>query len=185
MKIIITLFFCFLIATPCFSGQKELDIYGLTFLASGEYEPKDLPNKLDDNGNKNLNLGLSFGYDFRNNPLSEGFSPLIKSGFFVNLQNLTQFFFGAGTKYKANWKRIHTDCELGFVIIAGEDNQITYYQDIETNEIFHTDIETKFFLTLTPLLTASIGSDIFSKMVSLGWTSLGYREFTLFLRMSI
>ena len=111
MKIIIMLFFCFLIATPSFSGQKELDIYGLTF--SGQFESKELPNKLDDNGNINLTLGLGCGYDFRDDPLSEGFSPLIKGGFFFDLQNLTQIFFGAGTKYKANWKRIHTDCELG------------------------------------------------------------------------
>ena len=94
-------------------------------------------------------------------------------------------FFGTGTKYKANWKRIHTDCELGFGIFVGEHKKITYYQDIVTNEIFDTDIETEILLRLTPLVTTSIGSDMFGKMVFLGWTSLGHKEFTFFFKMII
>ena len=86
--------------TPCFSGEVDLDMFGLTYHLHRKGAVQDAPLKLDRAGVKVFNPGLGLGYDFRQDIHTEGFSAIAHGGMFENCNNHPFSFIGAGARYR-------------------------------------------------------------------------------------
>lgn len=84
----------------CIAGEFDVDLFGFSYHFDKNGAKTDAPNRLDRNGQGVFNPGAGLGYDFRKSINSEGFSPIVLGGFFMNCSNSPFFFGGGGVRYR-------------------------------------------------------------------------------------
>jgi hypothetical protein len=88
------------VSLPCFAGEVDWDMFGLTYHLHRKGAVYSAPLKLDKPGVKVFNPGLGLGYDFRQDRNTSGFSAIVHGGMFENCNNHPFSFAGAGARYR-------------------------------------------------------------------------------------
>src|SRR5665213_2411650 len=88
------------ISFPCFAGEVDFDMFGLTYHLHRKGAVYSAPLKLDHAGVKVFNPGLGIGYDFREDRHTSGISAVVHGGLFENCDNHPFSFVGAGARYR-------------------------------------------------------------------------------------
>jgi len=117
-----------LFSPPCFPGELDFDMFGLTYHLHRKGAVHDAPLKLDNAGVKVFNPGLGLGYDFREDRHTEGFSAIVHGGMFENCNNHPFSFAGAGGRYrKFFYKENFVEVNVLGVLTYGNNSDDKHY----------------------------------------------------------
>jgi len=117
------------ITSPCYSGEVDLDMFGLTDHLQKKGAVYNAPLKLDKDGVKVFNPGLGLGYDFRHDIHAQGLSAIVHGGMFENCNNHPFSFAGAGGRYrKYFYKNNFFETNVLGVLTYGNDSQDKHYK---------------------------------------------------------
>lgn len=86
-----------IISQPSHAGVLDIDAYGLSIHLTPGYN--QAPLGLDSEGTYVFNPGLGIGYDFRENAMTSGFSPVVKAGVFKDCNFVSLYYATAGVRY--------------------------------------------------------------------------------------
>ena len=90
--------FSLFFSTQAFSaGVLEADGFGLSIHLNSSYA--GAPRRLDSRGIYVFNPGVGLGYDFKENAMTSGFSPIVKAGFFQDCNTMPVYYSTAGVRY--------------------------------------------------------------------------------------
>jgi hypothetical protein len=123
------LFLVFLLFSfRCFSGEVDVDMFGLTYHLHRKGAVYNAPLKLDHAGVKVFNPGLGLGYDFRADRHTGGFSAIVHGGMFENCDNHPFSFVGAGGRYRKFFKNNNFfEANMMGVLTYGNDSDNKHY----------------------------------------------------------
>ena len=79
------------------AGVLDIDTFGLSIHLDGSYNKA--PLRLDSEGEFVFNPGIGLGYDFRENAVKSGFSPIVKAGSFADCNAVLIYYTTAGIRY--------------------------------------------------------------------------------------
>ena len=182
-KVFLVPFFFFLVSNLIYSKTLEIDVYGITRVFRSEINPTYMANKIDSDGKINFNPGIGFGIDYRKSSTTEGFSPILKTGMYSDLNNMGKGYFAVGTRLRHYFKSISLDLNLGIGVVGGDSRIIVNY--MIGDELLDTVVETDTFIDIIPLISYGIGCPFFDRRVFLGYTSLYPGELTLFFSINL
>lgn len=135
----------------CFAGEVDLDLFSFSYHFDKNGAKTDAPNRLDSSGQWVFNPGIGLGYDFRDSIKSEGFSPIVLGGFFMNCANTPFFFGGGGLRYRKFLAgRLFWEANLLGIL--------TYGNDWDQN---------KFEFAVMPFANTGVGYDFGKNLVTL------------------
>lgn len=116
----LSLLVCFHSSSYSFAGVLEGDVFGLSIHLDGSYN--QAPRRLDSEGVYVFNPGIGVGYDFRENALTTGFSPILKAGFFQDCNAIPLYYGVAGLRYAYNFAQDYmVGASLSVGLMSGED----------------------------------------------------------------
>ncbi len=129
--------------SPCFAGEVDVDMFGLTYHLHKRGAVHHAPLKLDETGYVVFNPGLGLGYDFRDDRQTNGFSVTVHGGMFENCDNHPYTFVAAGGRYRKYFKK-NTFFETNLM------GALTYGNDTDNK---------RYKLSATPYVNIGIGHD--------------------------
>jgi len=115
--------------SPCFAGEVDVDMFGLTYHLQKSGAVRKAPLKLDDAGYVVFNPGLGLGYDFRDDRQTNGLSATIHGGMFENCDNHPYSFVAAGGRYRKYFnKNTFFETNLMEALTYGNDTDDKHYK---------------------------------------------------------
>ena len=153
------------IATPCYAGNFEWDLFGISYQFSNMFLiPDQKPRKLDSGGHTVWNPGLGIGYDYRPSVNTEGTFPLFKAGFFQSNQDSTVSYIAIAQRWRfCASSGVYGDISWGISVML---RQVYYYDEND-----HLVEQVQRIVPL-PLLNLGIGTRVLDKYTQLNFTAV-------------